>query len=123
MLRKVAFTMYPLKDVARARAFYEGALGLVPGLMGNQNDRYWVEYDLPDGGCLALTDFIPDAPSADAGGTIAFEVDDLDGLIADLKARGVVFRSDIIHGPRCRMTNCLDSEGNSIMLHQLNSER
>ena len=75
--------------------------------MGNQDDRYWIEYDLPGGGCLALTNFIPDAPSADAGGTIAFEVDDLDGLIADFKARGVVFRSDIIHGPKCRMINCL----------------
>jgi len=69
--------------------------------MGNQDDRYWIEYDLPGGGCLALTNFIPDAPSADAGGTIAFEVDDLDGLIADFKARGVVFRSDIILRRSC----------------------
>ena len=30
MLQKVAFTMYPVKDMARARAFYEGVLGLGP---------------------------------------------------------------------------------------------
>jgi hypothetical protein len=31
MLRKVAFTMYPVSDMATARAFYEGPLGLVTG--------------------------------------------------------------------------------------------
>jgi predicted enzyme related to lactoylglutathione lyase len=31
----------------------------------------------------------------------------------------VTFKSDIIHSPVCRMAVCLDSEGNSILLHQL----
>lgn len=87
--------------------------------MGNQGDNYWIEYDLPDGGCLALTNFIPDKPSDAAGGTIALEVDDLDKLMADLKSKGVTFKGDIIHSPVCRMAVCLDSEGNSILLHQL----
>jgi predicted enzyme related to lactoylglutathione lyase len=78
------------------------------------------EYDLPGGGCLALTNFIPDKPSDAAGGTIAFEVEDLDKLVADLKAKNVIFRGDIIHTPVCRMAVCLDSEGNSLLLHQLN---
>ena len=55
-----------------------------------------------------------------AGGTIAFEVEDLDALIADLKSKGTTFRSDVVHGPNCRMITCLDTEGNSIILHQLN---
>jgi predicted enzyme related to lactoylglutathione lyase len=120
MLKKVAFTMYPIADVARARAFYEEKLGLQIGAHGNQGDKWWIEYDLPGGGCLALTNFTGEKPSASAGGTIAFEVEDLDKLIADLKAGGVEFRSDVIHGPNCRMAVCLDSEGNSILLHQLN---
>jgi predicted enzyme related to lactoylglutathione lyase len=119
MFRKVAFTMYPIRDVARARAFYEETLGLTRGSMGNQGDRYWIEYDLPEGGCLALTNFIPDQPSDAAGGTIALEVADLDKLIADLKARSVTFKSDVIHSPVCRMAVILDSEGNSILLHEL----
>src|SRR5687767_14555288 len=57
MFRKVAFTMYPITDVARARKFYEETLGLKHGLMGNQGDSYWIEYDLSDGGCLALSNF------------------------------------------------------------------
>ena len=72
------------------------------------------------GSCVALTNFIPDEPSAAAGGTIAFEVEDLDALIADLKSKGATFRGDVVVGPNCRMTTCLDTEGNSIILHQLN---
>ena len=119
MFKKVAFTMYPITDVARARTFYEETLGLTRGSMGNQGERYWIEYDLPGGGCLALTNFVPDKPSDAAGGTIAFEVEDLDRLMADLKAKGVTFKSDIIQSPVCRMAVCLDSEGNSVLLHQL----
>lgn len=119
MLKKVAFTMYPIRDVDRARVFYENKLGLKIGSHGNQGDKHWIEYDLPGGGCIALTNFIPDEPSAKAGGTIALEVADLDALIADLESKDVVFTSDIIPSPVCRMAVCLDSEGNSILLHQL----
>ncbi|MGO4221883.1 VOC family protein [Lysobacter sp. TAF61] len=122
MLKKVAFTMYPVSDVARARDFYENALGLTAGSVGNQGDQYWVEYDLPGGGCIALTNFTADKPSSSAGGTIAVEVEDLDQLIASLKARGVTFLGDMIHSPVCRMAVCLDSEGNSLLLHQLKAK-
>jgi len=119
MFKKVAFTMYPVTDVARARSFYEGTLGLTAGSVGNQGEGWWIEYDLPGGGCLALTNFTGDKPSDTSGGTIAFEVEDLDRLIADLKEKGVRFKSDVIHSPVCRMALCLDSEGNAILLHQL----
>ncbi len=122
MLKKVAFTMYPITDVPRAREFYETKLGLAIGSHGNQGDKWWIEYDLPGGGCFALTNFTDEKPSATSGGTIAFEVEDLDKLIANLKAQDVEFRSDVIQGPNCRMSVCLDSEGNSILLHQLSKK-
>ena len=49
MFKKVAFTYYPVTDVARARKFYEETLGLKSGSVGNQGDNWWVEYDLPGG--------------------------------------------------------------------------
>jgi uncharacterized protein YndB with AHSA1/START domain/predicted enzyme related to lactoylglutathione lyase len=119
LVRKVAFTMYPVTDVARARAFYEGTLGLEVGLAGGQGDKYWVEYDLPGGGCLAITNTTGARPSDAAGGTIALEVDDLTESMRRLQEKGVAFKTDVIRGPRCRMAVCLDSEGNSILLHQL----
>jgi len=72
MLQKVAFTMYPVTDMPRARAFYEEILGLPPSKYGAQSP--WVEFDLPGGGCPAITTVTPNEPSASAGGTIAFEV-------------------------------------------------
>ena len=119
MFRKVAFTMYPAKDVPRARKFYEEVFGLTPGSKGERGGIWWVEYDLPGGGCFAITNATQDQPSAAAGGTIAFEVDDLDALIADLRSKQVEFKSDVIQSPVCRMAVCVDSEGNSILLHQL----
>lgn len=123
MFRKLAFVMYPVKDVVRARTFYEQTLGLSPGLVGGQGNQHWIEYDLPEGGCFAITNTTPNEPSRSAGGMVAFEVEDLGRLVEELTAKGVQFCADIIHGPACRMAICLDSEGNALMLHQLNRRR
>ena len=119
MFRKVAFTMYPVTDMPRARAFYEETLGLGPSPSGATSP--WVEFDLPGGGCLAITTVSQSQPSASAGGTIAFEVDDLPALIDDLRGKGVKFLADDIESPVCRMAVCLDPDGNSIILHKLKS--
>ena len=118
MFRKVAFTMFPVRDAMRARAFYELVLGLKRGLASP--DGTWTEYDLPGGGCLALFRH-PDASSArgSGGASVALEVADLDTLDERLKAAGVVYQGDMIHGPNCRMSNIQDSEGNALILHEL----
>ena len=121
MLKKVAFTVYPVTDVDRARSFYEDVLGLEVGANGGHEGKFWVEYDLPGGGCLAISNATPDAPSASSGGTIAFEVEDLDDLVSRLKARAVPILADTIRGPNCRMVPCTDPDGNSIILHQLDN--
>lgn len=120
MFNKVAFTMYPVTDMARARAFYEETLGLGPSSSGAASP--WVEFDLPGGGCLAITNVTPQQPSADAGGTIAFEVEDLPTLIADLKAKGVIFAAEGIESPVCHMAIVKDPDGNAIILHKLKAE-
>jgi hypothetical protein len=38
---------------------------------------------------------------------------------ARLRAAGVRYVGDEVRGPRCRMSNILDSEGNKLILHQL----
>jgi predicted enzyme related to lactoylglutathione lyase len=118
MLHKVAFTMYPVDDPERARAFYEDKLGLERGSSAPNGD--WTEYDLPGGGCLALMRGSLSGAKPSAGhGSIAFEVDDLEATNARLKQQGVAYLADMIHSPVCRMSVILDSEGNSIILHQL----
>ena len=120
MFKKVAFTMFTAEDSTRARAFYEEKLGLVRG--SGSPDGVWTEYDLPGGGCLALFKH-PDPAQrtrGSGGASIALEVEDLDAAIAQLKAKGVSFKSGVIPSPVCRMSIIEDSEGNTIMLHHLN---
>ena len=117
MFKKVAFTMYPVDDMTRAELFYRETLGLGPS--SGSVEHGWVEFDLPGGGCLALTTHSGSKPSAGAGGTIALEVSDLDGLVQELKAKNVRLPATDIQSPVCRMAVCLDSEGNKIVLHQL----
>lgn len=122
MFKKVAFTVYSVTDVARAREFYEQTLGFKVGLIGEHEGGHWIEYDLPGGGCLAISNMTQGTPSNNAGGTIAFEVEDLTTLIEELKGKGVKFVTDIIRGPKCAMIVCLDSEGNGLLLHQMDPE-
>jgi predicted enzyme related to lactoylglutathione lyase len=114
-VRKIAFTMYPVKDVARARRFYEQDLGLKP--TADFQGR-WIEYDLP-GGCFAITDWVEVEPSDTKGGTIAFEVDDVDALVAELRAKGVRVKLEPFSTPVCRMAVVVDSEGNAVTLHRV----
>lgn len=118
MLQKVAFTMYPVLDIERAKSFYQTHLGLTPSKISANGS--WVEYDLPQGGCFAITTLAEGVqPSANSGGSIAFEVDDLDALVSKLKDNQVTVKIDIFASPVCRMAIILDSEGNAITLHQL----
>ena len=54
-----------------------------------------------------------------AGGTIALEVTDIEALMAHLAREGVTLLGEVVRGPHCTMRMCLDSEGNSLLLHQL----
>lgn len=121
MFKKVAFTMFPVSDSQRARSFYEDTLGFKRG--SASPDGVWTEYDLPGGGCLALFGGPAAKPNADTnaggGASIAFEVEDLDALNVKLKAAGVTYRADMVPSPVCRMSIIGDSEGNTIILHEL----
>jgi predicted enzyme related to lactoylglutathione lyase len=116
MVRKVAFTMVPVRDMARAVAFYGDVLGLPIGKFPPTSP--WVEYDLPEGGCIAITT-VSGTPSSSAGATVGLEVSDLDALVARLEERGAKLLGDFVKGPRCRMRMVADPEGNALVLHQL----
>jgi predicted enzyme related to lactoylglutathione lyase len=120
MFEKVAFTMYPVENLKRARNFYETTLGLKHGKISAEGR--WVEYDLPRGGCFCITDLVPELKPSASAASIAFEVEDIDKLVADLKAKNVSMKADIFHTPVCKMAVILDTEGNSVCLHQLNKK-
>jgi predicted enzyme related to lactoylglutathione lyase len=118
MIKKVAFTVYPAVDIKRARRFYEDILGLKV-TQEYQNGR-WIEFDLEHGGCFAMSDLMPQyKPSASEGGTIALEVDDIKALMITLKEKGVEVLMDVFESPVCQMSSIKDSEGNSLILHEV----
>ncbi|MFN8577912.1 MAG: VOC family protein [Candidatus Sericytochromatia bacterium] len=117
MMKKIAFSMYPVIDMNRARKFYENILG-IEFHKSSGNER-WFEYDLLEGGCFALTTLSQNKPSVNSGGVIAFEVDDLITLIEKLKTNNVEILAENIESPVCRMCIIKDTEGNSIILHKL----
>lgn len=109
-IKHLAFTMYPVKDMKRARKFYEKVLGLE---VGNDWDGKWVEY-FPGSGCFALTNMIPMKPAMN----MAFEVDDLDAAVKRLTAAKSKCVYKPYDTPVCRFAAFRDTEGNSFMLHQ-----
>jgi len=117
MFEKIAFTFYAVTDLARARAFYEDTLGLTVGPIYGGEEKAWVEYDLPGGGCLAISNMTPQKPGP-GGGTIAIEVSDREALVARLKEAGVTFASEHIPSPVCDMSIVTDPDGNNLILHQ-----
>ncbi len=118
MVKHIAFTLYPVLDMAEARRFYEKDIGLT--LTKNFKDS-WVEYHL-ENGAFALSTMIDGVrPASDAGGSIAFEVDDLDKVMTALRAKRVAVKVEPFVTPVCRMAIVLDPDGNAVCLHQKKS--
>jgi predicted enzyme related to lactoylglutathione lyase len=115
---EAAFTCYPVKDMKRARHFYETVLNLVPTSAYDVGPNSWVEYDL--NGTTFTLGYMEDGPQPSTdGGLMAFEVADFDAAIQALKEANTPFRLEPFDTPGCRMAVVLDPEGNSVMVHQL----
>jgi predicted enzyme related to lactoylglutathione lyase len=114
MITAIAFTVYPVTDMARARRFYEKVLGLT--VSSNFRDE-WLEYDLGDSTFAITTTDMGHVPGA-KGALVAFEVADLDLLVKTLKGKSVTFVMDTFETPVCRMAVICDPDGNQITIHK-----
>src|SRR4051794_327377 len=75
-----------VSDMARARAFYEGPLGLVPG---RQEGEHAITY--PCGGDSEMLVYVSDFAGTSQATVAGFEVPDVVAAVRDLAARGVTF--------------------------------
>ena len=113
-IKELAFVFYPVTDVARARKFYEGLLGLEVGMQIEFGPgQWWIEYDIA-GQALAISNAMP----GKAATALALEVADLNGALAAVKSAGVGIAQDVMEFPPCRMFIVKDPDGNEITLHQ-----
>ena len=68
-------------------------------------------------GAFAITTLSPIKPSAKAGGSIAFEVRNVDEILKKLKRAKAILKVPAFDTPVCRMAVLLDSEGNAFSVH------
>jgi predicted enzyme related to lactoylglutathione lyase len=111
-LRGLDVVFYTVKDMARARAFYEGLLGIQPSM----DSEYWVEYELPDGATFALAND-PQGGWKEGHG-LMLGVADRDDAAKRAKELGGTITDRQFEGPSCGAYECIDPEGNYIYLHQ-----
>jgi catechol 2,3-dioxygenase-like lactoylglutathione lyase family enzyme len=123
MLQQAAITvMLPVKNLERARAFYESCLGFEPG--ERHADGKYVY--MAAGAYLAL---FPKEEGTRAEHTaISFKVDDIASAIRELQGRGVAFADYDYPGLQTVDHVCVlgaekaawfeDTEGNCLCLHE-----
>jgi len=120
-ITEIAFTYYPVTDMARARAFYEGVLGLKPTMVGGEpGSMQWTEYNIASG-TLSLGAGAPDWKPTETGCSVGLEMEDFGAAIAHLKANGVKFKMEPFPTPVCHMAFIYDTEGNLICIHKRKS--
>jgi predicted enzyme related to lactoylglutathione lyase len=117
VIKEIAFTAYPAKDVAGLRKWYEDNLGL-------KFSSPWVEDGVEKyneanvgGGYFSVlwNEWVDRAPGSASG--VVFEVDNIDDTVANLRGKGVEVE-DVYDTPVCRITSFTDLEGNKASLHQ-----
>lgn len=116
MITGMDFVALPVRDMARARAFYQDVLGLPAGESAGPS---WAELDLGAGPALALVDptgyGMAWEPSGMGSVGLAFR--DFEGVAARMGELGHramdPFETEVCHGAPIK-----DPEGNSVVVHR-----
>jgi len=119
-ITEIAFTGYPVTDIVRARAFYEGVLQLKTSATFESEGCHWIEYDIGPG-TIAITNMSPEWKPATAGPAAAFEVADFDAAVSVLREAAVKFIVEPTASPVCRMAVVTDPDGNFVTIHKRNA--
>ena len=112
--KEIAFTAYAVTNMARARKFYEGVLGLK---VSRKFSKVFYEYDIGRG-TLVVACAPKQWPPSRKGTCAALEVVDFDAAVAQLKKKKVKLAIPVQDFPSCRMLGVRDPDGNMITLHQ-----
>ena len=110
-LRGLDVVFYTVKDLGRARAFYETLFDLKPSM----ESEYWVEYDLPDVTTFALAN---DPQGWKEGHGLMLGVTDREAVAARAKELGGTITDRQFESASCGAFECIDPEGNYLYFHQ-----
>ena len=107
---------FMVRDMKRARAFYEEALGMKPTLEMGDEHASFVEYDLGDGTTFGLA-CMPHREWHTSGG-LMFAVPDVAAALERVRATGVKITDEPMETPVCTMAWMEDPDGNYFCLHK-----
>ena len=110
-----AFVIYPVTNLERSRAFYEGVLGLQPTATLIDGGSFWIEYEV--GGTTLGIGNEPFLKPCGEGAHLVIEVAEFDAAVRHLKSRGVDFAMEPFDSPRCRAAIVHDPDGNKLGFH------
>jgi predicted enzyme related to lactoylglutathione lyase len=111
-IKGVAFTAYPVTDVARAVAFYGETIGMKKS--GIEAD-FWVEFDI-DGSTFGVGNF-PQIGTPGTAQSFAIEVSNMAEMRADLAKKGVD-STEPFETQVCFISVVRDPDGNQLFLHE-----
>ena len=115
---EIAFSCYPVTDMARSIAFYEGVLGLTKTMDHEMEDGsgHWVEFDIGSG-TLSIGKTPGWEPSSQ-GCTVGLEVEDFEAAVSRIKEAGVTITMGPIETPVCHMLMIADPDGSPLIIHK-----
>jgi len=102
------------RDIARAKEFYAGTLGLEIESEGESDMEFRC-------GQVTLDVFDPSSIGqafAVSPAGLALRVPDVEAARAELEAKGVEFDGETIETGVCRMASFKDPDGNALLLHR-----
>jgi predicted enzyme related to lactoylglutathione lyase len=113
--RGIDAVYYMVKDVARARKFWEEVVGFVPVHVAEGGEWEGAEYEMPTGQTFGIGKN-GDTPWTQSGGMMLSVHD-----VAEAAKRVAEGGGKVLMGPMdtpvCVMAWCIDTEGNSFSLH------
>lgn len=112
----IAFAGIPVTEMKRARAFYEGVLGLE--MATEMAEGKWIEYAVGDN-TLAIANLETGWVPSDQGTGVALEVEDFEAAIDKLRGAAIRFAWEPFESPCCHMAIVQDPDGNKVIIHKL----
>jgi predicted enzyme related to lactoylglutathione lyase len=110
----VSVVWFPVTDMDRAVAFYEGTLGLKKA----GAEAEWAEFEV-GGVTVGLNAREEESPGGDGGGVLAFSpTGSLEDAVEELKAKDVEFAGGISEHAWGRIAAFTDPDGNALQLYE-----
>ncbi|MEO8638186.1 MAG: VOC family protein [Candidatus Taylorbacteria bacterium] len=123
-INEIAFVTYGVKDMPRARKFYEETLGLKPTSVWEGEKMAFIEYSFGKSGVhtLAIGKGAKNFKPGKGGATVGLEMDNFDSAIESLKKNKVKFIMQPYDTGGCDMAIIADPDGNQLMIHKIKSK-